>query len=194
MKVQISVDCSVAGDFARWLTANGHHASIGTSTGNYIDDDLCSEDEHARDCFNDLWGEYCREHNFNGGNGIMKTRYEQIPGRLGHAPTAEEDMAEIENLVKDIRQGLDARQDHVDITKKIDRVRSLLVWMSMHIQQPEPKPYGKTGHGTPAENVCAPFDADLEEIKDTFNKLYKLVTNPKPYRRPVVICTQRKNK
>ena len=58
-KIEIAVDNAEGKEFVAWLNKNGHDASLGTSTGNYINGDWTSTDENANQILNDLWNKYC---------------------------------------------------------------------------------------------------------------------------------------
>ncbi|MCY1417013.1 hypothetical protein D9M71_325310 [compost metagenome] len=57
--IEIAVDTHEAEEFRAWLTEQGHTATIGTSTGNYIDGRWTSSDQDASDIMNKLWSAYC---------------------------------------------------------------------------------------------------------------------------------------
>ena len=58
-KIEIAVDNAEGKEFVAWLNKNGHNASLGTSTGNYINGDWTSTDENANQILNNLWNKYC---------------------------------------------------------------------------------------------------------------------------------------
>ncbi len=61
MKIEIAHDTPQAKQFLSWLRDQGHDASIGNSTGNYIDGEWTSSDEDANRIMNDLWEDFCRQ-------------------------------------------------------------------------------------------------------------------------------------
>jgi hypothetical protein len=58
-KIEIAVDTTEADEFCAWLNEQGHDATVGDSTGNYIDGVWTSSDEQANTILGDLWAEYC---------------------------------------------------------------------------------------------------------------------------------------
>lgn len=59
MRIELSIDTHEASEFAAWLNAHGHDATVGASTGNYVDGVWTSSDAEASDALNRLWDEYC---------------------------------------------------------------------------------------------------------------------------------------
>lgn len=57
--VELAVDQHEGEEFAAWLNAQGHTATIGRSTGTYIDGVSTSSDPEANEIANDLWAAYC---------------------------------------------------------------------------------------------------------------------------------------
>ena len=57
--IEIAVDNNEASEFMEWLNKNGHEATIGKSTGNYVDGECTSNNEYANRIMNELWEEYC---------------------------------------------------------------------------------------------------------------------------------------
>jgi len=57
--VVISCDNDEANQFAAWLNTNGHTATVGNSTGNYIDGTWTSADGDADEIMQALWSAYC---------------------------------------------------------------------------------------------------------------------------------------
>ena len=60
LTIEIAVDNEEAEDFCAWLIENGHTASIGRSTGNYVNGQWTSTDSDANCIMNKLWDDYCR--------------------------------------------------------------------------------------------------------------------------------------
>ncbi len=58
-KIEIAVDHTEADEFCAWLNEQGHSATVGTSTGNYVDGEWTSSDADASEILNGLWDEYC---------------------------------------------------------------------------------------------------------------------------------------
>ena len=55
----LACDTHEGGAFRFWLEKQGYDASIGSSTGNYIDGVWTATDEDANRKMNQLWDEYC---------------------------------------------------------------------------------------------------------------------------------------
>lgn len=55
----ISSDNDDGEQFAAWLQQQGHTASVGNSTGNYINGALTSSDAEANETMGMLWNSYC---------------------------------------------------------------------------------------------------------------------------------------
>ena len=55
----ISRDNDEGEQFAAWLQQQGHTASVGNSTGNYINGALTSSDAEANETMRMLWNSYC---------------------------------------------------------------------------------------------------------------------------------------
>lgn len=45
--------------FAEWLNKHGHTATVGHSTGSYVDGKWTQHDEAAQELMNKLWDQYC---------------------------------------------------------------------------------------------------------------------------------------
>ena len=58
-KIILSCDQHEGEEFAAWLNERGHYATIGNSTGSYVDGAWTSSDESASDALRRLWDEYC---------------------------------------------------------------------------------------------------------------------------------------
>lgn len=58
-EIEIAVDNPEADQFCEWLNSKGHSASVGDSTGNYIDGELTGNSVEANEVMNNLWDEYC---------------------------------------------------------------------------------------------------------------------------------------
>lgn len=58
-KIEIASDTTESNEFLAWLIEAGHDASIGNSTGNYVDGIWTSTDENANKIMRDLWESYC---------------------------------------------------------------------------------------------------------------------------------------
>ena len=57
--IEIACDQHEAAEFAEWLTAEGHNASVGNSTGSYVDGDCTDHDGAANDWLTRQWNDYC---------------------------------------------------------------------------------------------------------------------------------------
>ena len=57
--ITVAVDTPEAEDFAVWLESRGHSATVGDSTGDYVDGSWTSTDAAAAAVLTRLWGEYC---------------------------------------------------------------------------------------------------------------------------------------
>ena len=60
-KIEIAVDTTEAKQFCNWLKKQGHDASVGSSTGNYVDGEWTSGNDEADEIFRDLWESYCNQ-------------------------------------------------------------------------------------------------------------------------------------
>lgn len=62
MKIELAFDGfgTEAQAFAQWLNAQGHNASVGRSTGSYVDGKSTGTDDEARAALEALWDQYCR--------------------------------------------------------------------------------------------------------------------------------------
>lgn len=62
-EIELAFDCAGsdegAREFADWLNSKGHDASVGSSTGSYVDGQWTSMSERAREIMNQLWDEFC---------------------------------------------------------------------------------------------------------------------------------------
>ncbi len=56
----IKTSCDHDEAFCEWLNANGHYASVGSDTGNYVDNLCILADDDANKIFVDLWNQYTR--------------------------------------------------------------------------------------------------------------------------------------
>mgnify|MGYP006277493791 FL=1 len=61
MTIQIAVDHVEAEQFAAWLNAQGHSATIGNSTGNYVNGAWTGCNADANEIMNGLWDAYCNQ-------------------------------------------------------------------------------------------------------------------------------------
>jgi hypothetical protein len=59
--IQIAVDHAEAEQFANWLNAQGHSATIGNSTGNYVNGAWTAYDIDANEILSGLWDAYCNQ-------------------------------------------------------------------------------------------------------------------------------------
>ena len=59
LNIIISRDSDEGKQFAAWLQQQGHTASIGSSTGNYINGAMTSSDAEASETMRMLWNSYC---------------------------------------------------------------------------------------------------------------------------------------
>ena len=57
--IEIANDTTECEQFTDWLNAQGHTATIGRSTGNYVNGAWTSRDAAASEIFNSLWTAYC---------------------------------------------------------------------------------------------------------------------------------------
>ena len=58
-KIEIAGDTTECQQFADWLNTQGHTATIGRSTGSYVDGVWTSRDADASEILNTLWVSYC---------------------------------------------------------------------------------------------------------------------------------------
>ena len=58
-RIEIACDTPEAEQFAAYLTAQGHDAKVGRTTGDYIDGAWTSHNEEASDTMRALWTAYC---------------------------------------------------------------------------------------------------------------------------------------
>lgn len=63
-KIEIAFDAcgteEAAQEFVEWLNAQGHDASVGNTTGSYVDGEWTLQDEKAREIMNALWDAFCK--------------------------------------------------------------------------------------------------------------------------------------
>lgn len=57
MRIQVGSECSEIETFVAWLREQGHDATEGSATVDYVDGE---RDEHTRELMNSLWDQYCR--------------------------------------------------------------------------------------------------------------------------------------
>lgn len=57
--IEISCDNDEGAQFAAWLNAQGHTATVGRSTGDYVDGAWTSSDIDASEAMRALWTAYC---------------------------------------------------------------------------------------------------------------------------------------
>ena len=58
-KIEIPCDAAEGEEFAAWLRSQGHEAFVGRSTGGYVDGELTSHSDDARETMSRLWDAYC---------------------------------------------------------------------------------------------------------------------------------------
>lgn len=58
-EIEIAVDHTEAEEFCAWLNEQGHSATVGRYTGNYVDGEWTSSSAEAGEILNTLWDEYC---------------------------------------------------------------------------------------------------------------------------------------
>lgn len=58
-QIEVATDHAEAEEFVAWLNKHGHDASIGGSTGNYIDGTLTDNCAESNETMNSLWADYC---------------------------------------------------------------------------------------------------------------------------------------
>lgn len=58
-EIVIAVDAPESAEFAAWLEAQGHIATVGNSTGTFVDGVCTSADPAAAETSNRLWDGYC---------------------------------------------------------------------------------------------------------------------------------------
>lgn len=58
-EIIIAADHHEAEAFAAYLVEQGHSATIGNSTGNYVDGVCTDHDAEASETMNRLWNDYC---------------------------------------------------------------------------------------------------------------------------------------
>lgn len=59
-RIEIAVNHTEADEFCAWLNERGHYATVGRTTGNYVDDYWTSSSTEAGEILNSLWTEYCQ--------------------------------------------------------------------------------------------------------------------------------------
>lgn len=59
--ITIACDHHEGDEFCNWLNEQGHDATIGNDTGNWIDGINTDYDILANEIINDLWVEYCNQ-------------------------------------------------------------------------------------------------------------------------------------
>lgn len=59
--VEIAADTTEAEQFSAWLNAQGHTATVGRSTGNYINGEWTSTSAEASEIMRRLWDAYCNQ-------------------------------------------------------------------------------------------------------------------------------------
>ena len=59
--IEIASDTHESEQFVHWLNAHGHTATIGRSTGNYVDGVWTSNNTEANETFRKLWESYCSQ-------------------------------------------------------------------------------------------------------------------------------------
>jgi hypothetical protein len=59
LNIIVSNDNEEAEQFASWLIKHGHSATIGNSTGNYVNGAWTSSDSEANEAMRALWDAYC---------------------------------------------------------------------------------------------------------------------------------------
>ena len=59
LNIIIGSDNDEADKFAAWLNQQGHSATIGNSTGNYVNGACTSSDCGANETMRSLWDAYC---------------------------------------------------------------------------------------------------------------------------------------
>lgn len=57
--IEIAQDNAEAAQFCAWLVDQGHRATVGRSTGNYVDGKWTSTDDTASEIMAQLWNDYC---------------------------------------------------------------------------------------------------------------------------------------
>ena len=60
-EIEISSDHEEAEQFQGWLIARGHGATIGRSTGNYVNGEWTGSSPEANETLNRLWDDYCSQ-------------------------------------------------------------------------------------------------------------------------------------
>lgn len=59
LNIIISSDNDEAEQFAAWLNQHGHRATVGSSTGNYVNGSCTSSDAEDNETMRNLWNSYC---------------------------------------------------------------------------------------------------------------------------------------
>lgn len=57
----IAVDTNKKQEFVAWLNQQGHDATVGTSTGTYIDGVCTNHDIGANEIYKLIWEKYCNQ-------------------------------------------------------------------------------------------------------------------------------------
>ena len=60
-RIELAVDHHEGAEFCEWLNEHGYAATVGRSTGNYIDGASTSTDDGAGEVLRELWHAYCSE-------------------------------------------------------------------------------------------------------------------------------------
>ena len=58
MKIEIAIDNAEAEEFCAWLNVHGHVATVGNSTGTYING-VSTNDDDTNEMMHRLWSAYC---------------------------------------------------------------------------------------------------------------------------------------
>ena len=61
MRIEIATDTISADEFCNWLNSQGHDATVGSSTGSYIDGEWTSTDDSAARIYRELWDAFSAE-------------------------------------------------------------------------------------------------------------------------------------
>lgn len=61
-RIEVASDTAELETFVQWLCDHGHNATIGRSTGDYINGVWTAHNEEARAIINKLWEDYCSDY------------------------------------------------------------------------------------------------------------------------------------
>ena len=60
-EIELACDHHEGPEFCQWLNAAGYNATIGNTTGNFVDGVWTGSDSEASEFLRNLWDQYCIE-------------------------------------------------------------------------------------------------------------------------------------